>query len=180
VKRRHTRLLAPSLALAVALSGATGAAIGYLHFERIAGNERLAAERAERANAELQDALSRMRDQLAAAQLRIDALSGQLAAAQEEQMRAADEIQQQLAAYHGAPARRTIAARGKSAPAPKAQGSPVVLAGNPPAASQQPAPATGSLPMAVASSPVKNFTAPGSTPSYFSGESTPFLGTGKQ
>jgi len=34
--------------------------------------------------------------------------------------------------------------------------------------------------MAVASSPVKNFTAPGSTPSYFSGESTPFLGTGKQ
>ena len=97
MKRRHTRLLAPSLALAVALSGATGTATGYLHFERIAGNERVAAERAERANAELQDALSRMRDQLAAAQLRIDGLTGELAAAQEERLRAADDVQQQLA-----------------------------------------------------------------------------------
>jgi len=169
------------LALAVALSGATGAATGYLHFERIAGNERVAAERAERANAELQDALSRMRDQLAAAQLRIDGLTGELAAAQEERLRAADEVQQQLASYPGAPARRTTTARGKSGPAGKAQASPVVLAGsNPPASSQQPAPATGSTPIVAASGPLKNFTAPGSTPSYFSGESTPFLGSGKQ
>lgn len=180
MKRRQTRIVALNLALAVALSGATCGAIAYRHFERIAGNERLAAERAERANAELQDALSRTRDQLAAAQLRIDALSGELAAAQEEGLRAADEVQQQLATYRGAPARRTTTARGKSAPPPKAQGLPAVLAGNPPAASQQPAPATGSLPIVAASGPLKNFTAPGSTPSYFSGESTPFLGSGRQ
>ena len=178
MKRVQIVLVALSLALAVALSAAGCAAIGYFQLKRLAGNERLAAERAERANAELQDALSRMRDQLAAAQFRIDALTGELAAAQ-ERMRVADEFQRQLAVYQGAQVRRTTLARGKSGAAGNTQATPAVPVSNAPAASQQSAAATGSSPIAVASGELKNFNPPGWVPSYFSGESTPFLGSGK-
>lgn len=179
MKRGQTVLVALNLALAVALSAAACAAIGYFQLQRLAGNERLAAERAERANAELQDALSRMRDQLAAAQFRVDALTGELAAAQ-ERMRVTDELQRQLAVYQGAQVRRTTLARGKSGPAGKTQDTPAVPVSNPPDGSQQPAGAAGSSPMAVAAGELKNFNPPGWVPSYFSGESAPFLGSGKQ
>jgi murein DD-endopeptidase MepM/ murein hydrolase activator NlpD len=56
------------------LGAATYSAVGYLHYKHIAGTERVAAQRAERANADLQDALDRMRNELATMQTQIDRL----------------------------------------------------------------------------------------------------------
>ena len=56
------------------LGASTYSAVGYLHYKHVAGTERVAAQRAERANADLQDALDRMRDELATAQTQIDRL----------------------------------------------------------------------------------------------------------
>src|ERR1700693_3888014 len=67
--------------IAAACAATIYCALGYLHYDRFASNERIAAERAERANADLQDALYRMRDDLAATQARIKALDEELAAA---------------------------------------------------------------------------------------------------
>jgi cell division protein FtsB len=61
------------VALVVSCSSIYGF-IGYFHYEQVAKDERLAAERAEHANADLQDALDRLRDQLAAARAQIEAL----------------------------------------------------------------------------------------------------------
>src|SRR6266498_2908187 len=55
-----------------ALCGSTFCAVGYVHYEHAANDERFAAQRAERANADLQDALDRLRDELAAMKPRID------------------------------------------------------------------------------------------------------------
>jgi murein DD-endopeptidase MepM/ murein hydrolase activator NlpD len=56
------------------LGASTYSAIGYLHYRHVASTERVAAQRAERANADLQDALDRMRNELATAQSQIDRL----------------------------------------------------------------------------------------------------------
>ena len=56
------------------VGAASYSALGYLHYKHIAGTERVAAQRAERANADLQDALDRMRNDLATAQTQIDRL----------------------------------------------------------------------------------------------------------
>jgi cell division protein FtsB len=61
------------VALGVSCSSLYGF-IGYFHYEQVAKDERLAAERAEHANADLQDALDRLRDQLAAARAQIEVL----------------------------------------------------------------------------------------------------------
>ena len=61
-------------AVALALGASSFGTIGYLHYKHVAGTERLAAERAERANADLQEAVDRLRNDLAAAQARIDTL----------------------------------------------------------------------------------------------------------
>jgi hypothetical protein len=177
--RRQTVLIALGAALVLALSVASSAAISYLHFQRLVGEERLAAERAERANTALQDALSRMRDELATAQLHIDTLTGELTKAQ-ERMRAVEDWRRQVAAYQDAQTRRPVSDRRGSAPAGKPQDAAVAPVANPPAAAEQAAPVTGSSPVAAASGEVKNFTAPGWVPSYFSSESAPFLGSGKQ
>src|SRR6266545_3373855 len=55
-----------------ALSISTFCAVGYVHYKRSASDERFAAHRAERANVNLQDALGRLRDELAATKPRID------------------------------------------------------------------------------------------------------------
>ncbi len=54
------------------LSISTFCAVGYVHYKRSASDERFAAHRAERANVNLQDALGRLRDELAATKPRID------------------------------------------------------------------------------------------------------------
>jgi hypothetical protein len=60
----------------VAFCGLIYCAVGYVHYEHAAGTERAAAQRAERANADLQNALDGMRDHLAVAKARIDTLAG--------------------------------------------------------------------------------------------------------
>ena len=60
----------------VAFCGSIYCAVGYVHYKHAAGTERAAAERTERANADLQNALDGMRDHLAVAKARIDTLAG--------------------------------------------------------------------------------------------------------
>ena len=69
------RLVASCAAAAIGVAALTYCAVGYVHFKRVAGAEQAAAQRAELANAELQDALSGLHNELAAAQVRIDTLS---------------------------------------------------------------------------------------------------------
>jgi hypothetical protein len=69
-------LLCAAIAI-VAFSGSIYCAVGYVHYKQIAGTERAAAQRAESANADLQEALDRMRDQLALATARIDRRPGE-------------------------------------------------------------------------------------------------------
>jgi murein DD-endopeptidase MepM/ murein hydrolase activator NlpD len=67
----------PSAACAatvLVLGASTYSAVGYLHYKHIAGTERVAAQRAERANADLQGALDRMRNELATTQAQIERL----------------------------------------------------------------------------------------------------------
>jgi hypothetical protein len=67
------------LCAAIAIAGLCGSiycAVGYVHYQQIVGTERAAAQRAERANADLQNALDGMRDQLTVAKARIDTLAG--------------------------------------------------------------------------------------------------------
>ena len=168
-------LLAGAILLAV-LAIASYAAFGYLRYERIAVAEKLAAGRAERANADLQDALARMGDQLTAEQARLDALNEQLAAAQ-ARMKAADELERQLAAYEEAMARRPVRGRRGAR-----RGRPAILAlvRSAPAVPQPPSPPIDTTAVAAASGDLKNFTAPGWVPSYFASESAPFLGSSGQ
>jgi hypothetical protein len=67
------------LCAAIAIAGLCGSiycAVGYVHYQQIVGTERAAAQRAERANADLQNALDGMRDQLTVAKAQIDTLAG--------------------------------------------------------------------------------------------------------
>jgi hypothetical protein len=68
-------LLADPLGAAVViitLSVSTFCAVGFVHYRHAASEERLAAQRAQRANVDLQDALNRLRDELAATSSRTD------------------------------------------------------------------------------------------------------------
>jgi len=58
--------------LITVLCASTFCAVGYVHYKHAASDERIAAQRAERANADLQDALDQLRDELAATKSRID------------------------------------------------------------------------------------------------------------
>src|SRR5437899_2741617 len=58
-------------AAAIGVAALTYCAAGYVHFKRVAGAEQVAAQRADRATAELQGASAGLRDELAAAQARI-------------------------------------------------------------------------------------------------------------
>jgi hypothetical protein len=79
VSRSALDAVSPALPLAhplgaavviIAISTSTFCAVGYVHYKRAANDERVAAQRAERANVDLQDALNRLRDELAAASSR--------------------------------------------------------------------------------------------------------------
>jgi hypothetical protein len=73
-----TRPMALCGAVAIAaLCGSIYGAVGYVHYKHVAGTEREAAQRAQRANADLQDALNGLRDQLAVAKARIDTAAGE-------------------------------------------------------------------------------------------------------
>jgi len=69
------RLAASCAAAAIGVAALTYCAVGYVHFKRVAGAEQAAAQRAERTNVELQDALAGLHNELAAAQARIETLS---------------------------------------------------------------------------------------------------------
>lgn len=178
VTRRGTAALVFGAVLIAALLATSYAGLGYLRYQRIAADERLAAERAERANADLQDALSRLRDQVAETRRQIDALADQLAAA-EARTKAADELERQLAAYEEAMARRAAAAQRRS-PRSRRGRATVAAAAVPSAPAPQQPSAMASASIASGSGELKNFTAPGWVPSYFAGESAPFLGSSKQ
>ena len=64
-----------AVTMALALTSYCG--IGYVHYKHLAGVERAGAERAERANADLQIALDRLRTDMAVAQARIQTLDEQ-------------------------------------------------------------------------------------------------------
>ena len=68
-------LLADPIGAAVVIitfSVSTFCAVGYVHYKHAASDERLAAQRAERANVDLQDVLNQLRDELAATSSRTD------------------------------------------------------------------------------------------------------------
>src|SRR5262245_28211654 len=62
-------------AIAILLGVNAYSGIGYLKYKHLTGSERMAAERTERANADLQAAVERMRNDLAQTQDRIDILN---------------------------------------------------------------------------------------------------------
>jgi hypothetical protein len=65
------------IAMAIAATcTSTYCAVGYLHYKHI--DEARAVQRAERANADLQNALDRLRDELTASRARIDTLEMEL------------------------------------------------------------------------------------------------------
>lgn len=175
--RRDTAALVFGAALILAVATASYAGLGFVRAQRIAADERLAAERTERVNADLQDAVFRMRDEVAETRRRIDALADQLAAA-EARAKAADELERQLAAYDEAMARRAVAAQRRLPRSRRGRGSVAAAVGSAPAPEQPPTMASASI--AAGSGELKNFTAPGWVPSYFAGESAPFLGSSKQ
>jgi hypothetical protein len=175
--RRDTATLVFGAVLLVALALASYAGIGFVRSQRIAADERFAAERTDRANADLQDALFRLRDEVAETRRRIDGLADQLAAA-EARSKAADELERQLAAYEEAMARRAAAGQRRSPRSRRGRGSVAAAVGN--ALAPEHPPAMASASMATGSGELKNFTAPGWVPSYFAGESAPFLGSSKQ
>jgi hypothetical protein len=70
--RSRRQPIAACIAVALPLAASAYSGIGYFHYKHIAGDEGMAAQRAERANADLQDALDRMRIKLAVAQARIE------------------------------------------------------------------------------------------------------------
>jgi hypothetical protein len=81
VSRSALDAVSPALPLAhplgaavviITISISTFCAVGYVHYKHAANDERVAAQRAERANSDLQDALDRLRDELAATKSRID------------------------------------------------------------------------------------------------------------
>jgi len=79
VARRHGSLIAlGAAALSLAVSGVL--ALGYLRYERLATAQELAVRRAQSANADLQDALARLRDQLGAANQTLTTTQSRIAA----------------------------------------------------------------------------------------------------
>ena len=77
--------IAACASIAVLLGTSAYCGVGYLKFKHLAGSDRTAAERAERANADLQTALDRMRNELAQTQARVEIVN--------------DEAKRQVAAF---------------------------------------------------------------------------------
>jgi hypothetical protein len=158
------------LALSVFVFGA----IGCFHYEHIALDETLAAERAKQANADLQKVHHQMQDELASVQIALNALSEEVAAA-EARNKASDELEQQLAAYEQRMARRTVAVQRRQSPSRRTLVAIVRTAATP-VTQLSPLPVP-SIALGIDAAQSKNFISPGWVPSYFSGESAPFLGS---
>ena len=81
--RYHASALALGAA-AISLTVSGFLAVGYIRYERLATAQEAAARRAEGANADLQDALARLRDQLGAANQTLTTTQSQIAALSDE------------------------------------------------------------------------------------------------
>jgi murein DD-endopeptidase MepM/ murein hydrolase activator NlpD len=88
----HRRAAATYGALALALAAAVFYGVGYVRYERLAAAERAAAQRAESANAELQDALARLRNELGATHQALTTAQGRIAALSDEERRGRSEL----------------------------------------------------------------------------------------
>jgi murein DD-endopeptidase MepM/ murein hydrolase activator NlpD len=89
--QRHGSSILLGTAAAVGLGASVFLGVGYVRYERLAISQEAAVRRAESANADLQDALARMRDQLGSA-------NQSLGLAQSRMAEIRDEAKRQLAA----------------------------------------------------------------------------------
>src|SRR6266851_8558746 len=87
---QHRRSAALGIAAAIGLATAGGLTIGYVRYERLTAADYAAIARTESANADLQDALARLRDQLGATNQALNQAQGRVAAL-------SDEAERQLA-----------------------------------------------------------------------------------
>ncbi len=87
---QHRRSAALGIAAAIGLAAAVGLTIGYVRYERLAAADYAALARTESANADLQDALARLRDQLGTTNQALNQAQGRVAAL-------SDEAERQLA-----------------------------------------------------------------------------------
>src|SRR6266852_5878918 len=87
---RHRRSAALGIAAAIGLATAVGLTIGYVRYERLAAADYAALARTESANADLQDALARLRNQLGTTNQALNQAQGRVAAL-------SDEAERQLA-----------------------------------------------------------------------------------
>jgi len=88
----HRMPAALGAAAAIGLGAAIWCGTGYVHYQQLAAGEQAAAIRAERLNADLQDTLARLQDQLGAARLSLNTVQGRLSALNDDaQQQAASE-----------------------------------------------------------------------------------------
>ena len=81
---------------AIGFGAALWCGIGYLQYQQLAAGEQAAAIRAERANADLQDALARLRDQLGAARQSLNTAQSRLSSLNDDAQRQATVSEQAL------------------------------------------------------------------------------------
>jgi murein DD-endopeptidase MepM/ murein hydrolase activator NlpD len=81
---RHPKSVALGATAAIGLAATAYFGIGYIRYEQLAAAERAAVIRAERANADLQDALARLRDEVAAADQALNMARGRIATLSDE------------------------------------------------------------------------------------------------
>ncbi|HEV8680136.1 MAG TPA: peptidoglycan DD-metalloendopeptidase family protein [Stellaceae bacterium] len=84
---RHHRSAVLSASAAVGLAGAVYLAVGYVAYQRLAAADQAAISRTERANADLQDAVARLRDQLGATNHSLNMAQAQIAAVSDQTVR---------------------------------------------------------------------------------------------
>jgi murein DD-endopeptidase MepM/ murein hydrolase activator NlpD len=81
---RHPKSVALGTVAVIGLAASGYFGVGYVRYERLAAAEQAAVIRAERANADLQDALARLRDQAAAADQALNMAQSRIAALSDE------------------------------------------------------------------------------------------------
>src|SRR5205085_2184401 len=123
--------IAACASIAVLLGTSAYCGVGYLKFKHLAGSDRTAAERAERANADLQIALDRMRNELAQTQARIEIVNDEAkrqvtaerdkVAAERDHLRGRiNELEQKLSLLQTRQPSRPVAEAAPAAAAPAA------------------------------------------------------------
>jgi murein DD-endopeptidase MepM/ murein hydrolase activator NlpD len=80
----HRRPVALGAAAIIGIAASAYIGIGYVRYEQFAAAEQAAVMRAERANADLQDAVARLRDQVAAANQALNTAQSRIAALSDE------------------------------------------------------------------------------------------------